>query len=360
MNTEKFANVVGMDQMLDLLTDFFNTLIDRRLVVGGCAGTTILKDVMDTATAYCEFKKILVLDGCCDNVVSMTKPIINYMYYADLFAETIVDSIHPFDPFKPTIMNPSTEYRKVVDTTLMSYYECIIINNAHYIPSEYIQQIYCNFAGKIVCIVDPFDVNGELFARFPTVVDTLIKQSPKIATARNLYGIDTRGIDKRIRGVIEHRKVSKRTIGRMDDNQYVTDSVDLTWEIRKRQYETTLRRRHKLLVTSNHLFMYPDQSGGRRCITRDALLIASTPTARPYGKYRIHASKLIIQADVSYTDDASGHIMHVTPANILHVNDCYKHKFGQIVFVQTERTNQTRRQYYSLLKNSINLIICKG
>ena len=360
MNVEKFANVVGLDEMIEILTDFFNTLVDRRLVVGGCAGTTILKDVLDCATAYCEFKHILVLDGCCDNVVSMEKPIYNYMYYTDLFAETIVDPIAPFDPFKPTIMNPKTEYRKMVDMVLLGYYDCIVINNAHYIPTEYLQKIYANFAGKIVCVVDPFDINGELFARFPTVVDTLIKQSPKIATARNLYGIETRMVDKRIRGIVEQRKLNKRAIGKMDENQYVTDSIDLAYTIRLKQYQTPLRRRHKLLVSSDHLFIYPDQSGGRRSITRDALLVVTNPTAHPYGKYRIHASKLIVQADVSYKDDIPSHVMHVVPANILHVNEFYKHKFGNIIFIQTEKTRDTRRQYYSLLKNSVNLIICKG
>jgi hypothetical protein len=108
------------------------------------------------------------------------------------------------------------------------------------------------------------------------------------------------------------------------------------------------------------MFMYPDQSGGRRNITRDALLVTMNPTAHPYGKYRIHGSKLILQADVSYKDDVPSHIMRVKPANILHVNEFYKHKFGQIIFVQTERSRDTRRQYYSLLKNSVNLIICKG
>lgn len=360
MEVEKFANIVSLDEMIDILTDFFNTLVDRRLVVGGCAGTTILKDVLDCATSYCEFKHLLVLDGCSDNVVSMDKPICNYMYYADLFAEVIVDPVAPFDPFKPTILNPKTEYHKVVDTVLLGYYDCIVINNAHYIPSEYIQQIYANFAGKIVCVVDPFDINGELFAGFPTIVDTLIKQSPKIATARNLYGIETRAIDKRIRGIVERRKLNKRAIGKLDENQYVTDSVELAESIRLKQYQTSLRRRHKLLVVSDHMFMYPDQSGGRRNITRDALLVTMNPTAHPYGKYRIHGSKLILQADVSYKDDVPSHIMRVKPANILHVNEFYKHKFGQIIFVQTERSRDTRRQYYSLLKNSVNLIICKG
>ena len=345
--------------MIDFLTNFFNSNSNRQITVGGCIGTTIVKDVIDAATAYCQFEKLLVIEGCNDYVMSVRIPVVNYIYYADLFAEVITDGMLQWNPFKPAIMNPKHEYRKYVDTTLLRYYECVVINNAHLIPQDYLNQILSNFSGKIVCIVDPFDIEGETYASYPVVVDTLQKQSVLSATARNLYNIETRSINKKIRCGLDRRKINRRSIGKMDDCQYITDDKDFCELIRLKQYQTSLRRNHKLLVTSDHIFVYPDSQGGRKCITKNALLVAFNTSSRPLQRFRIHSSKLMINAEVSYTMNEPSHIIGVKPANILMVEESIHHRYHHTVFVQTKTTFKTKRYYYSLLKNSNNLTICR-
>ena len=353
-------NILELYQMIDTITDFFHDITHQTLTVGGCVGTQLLKYVLDCTTAYCPFKKVLVIDGCNDHVLStLNKPIVNYLYYLDLFAETFVDGLIPYDPFKPAIMNPKPEYHKFVDTTLLQYYECVIINNAHLIPKEYRTKIVNEFHGKIVQIVDPYDLDGELFVGIPMITDTLQKQSSMVALARHLYGIDTRAIDKRIKGSFVQKKLNKRTIGKMDENQYVTDDIDFAYMIRNKQYQVPMRKRHKLIVSSNHLFVYPDQIGGRRNIGKNALLVAGSMVPRPKAQFRIYASKLTIFADVSYDADVPAHIMHVTPANILTVEEARHHRYNHTVFVQTKQDYMTRRCYYTLLKNSINMTACQ-
>jgi hypothetical protein len=355
----KHFNVIELNQMLDMLTDFFNSMHQRQITVGGCVGTTIIKDVLDTATAFCQFEKILVIEGCNDYVMSTKIPIVNYIYYADLFAEVICDGIIPWDPFKPAIMNPKHEYRKYVDTVVLGYYDAIVISNAHQIPKEYLNMIYHNFSGKIVTIVDPFDINGEEYCGVPTIVDTLQKQSLLIATARKLYDIDTRAIEKRSKGILVQRKINRRSIGKMDECQYITDDAGFAESIRMKQYQTNLRRNHKVFVTSEHLFMYPDSIGGRRCVTANSLLIAFNTTSKPLQRFRIHSSKLLVNAEISYKLDVPAHIMRVIPANILTVPQSCYHRYHHSVFIQTTSDRRTKRYYYSLLKNSTNLTICR-
>lgn len=353
-------NIVELYQMMDLLTDFYNDLTRKSIIVGGCIGTQILKYALDCTTAFCPFKKVLVVDGCNDYVLStLNKPITNYLFYLDLFAETIVDGIIPYDPFKPAIMNPQHEFGTFVDKPLLQYYDCMIINNAHLIPSDYRSKLINGFHGKIVQIVDPYDLDGEFFLGVPTIVDSLQKQSTMIGFARHLIDVETRSIDKRVKGTLDQKKINKRSIGKMDDNQYVTDDIDLAYSIRQKQYQTSLRKRHKLFVSSNHLYMYPDQIGGRRNIGKNALLIVWSTTQRPRQQFRIYASKLTICADVSYQVDVPIHQMHVTPANILMVGEARHHRYNHTVYVQTKDDHMTKRRYYALMKNSINMTICQ-
>lgn len=353
-------NVVEIYQMIDILTDFFNDMTKQTITVGGCVGTHLLQDALDCATVYCPFKKVLVVDGCMDYVLStLNKPIVNYLYYMDIFAECMVDGILPHDPFQPKILRPAREYRKYVDTTLFRYYECLIINNAHLIPNEYRLQLLNQFHGKIVQIVDPYDLNGEVFYNIPVVVDTLQKQTSIIALARNLIGVETRSIDKRIKCGFDQRKINKRSIGKIDDNQYVTDDIGFAEMIREKQRQSVLRKSQKLFVVSDHLYTYSDQQGGRRNIGKNALLITWSATQRPAPQYRIYGSKLTICMDSTYQPNGPNYMVYTVPANILMVEEAYHHRYQHTVFVQTQQNHMTRRYYYALLKNSMHLTVCQ-
>ena len=353
-------NILEIYQMTDLLTDFFNTANRRILTVGGCIGTQLLYDVLDCATAYCPFKKILILEGCQDYVLSVgKKPLPNYLYYLDLFVDTIVDGILPNDPFRVKFGPTKLEFQTVIDGMLLRYYDLVIIHNAHLIPSFYVNEIHRVFPDKIVQIVDPFDLDGELFYGIPVVTDSLQKQSPIISLARHIIGVETRAIDRRIPCSFNIQKLNKRSIGKIDDWQYVTDNLDFAMSIREKQYQSKLHTYQKLFVTSDHVYPYTDQLGGRRMLGKNALLITWSLRNFQTPQFRIYGSNVFAYADVSYTEDVGQHTMHVTPANILMVDEAKHHRYTKLVFVQTEQTQFTRRHYYSLLKNATNVVVCQ-
>jgi hypothetical protein len=97
------------------------------------------------------------------------------------------------------------------------------VNHAELIPRDYLNALRKTFAGRILFIVDPLDANGIYYNGIPTIVDSLTKQSPLIALARSLYNIDTRAVDRKVKGSFKEIKVSKRSVGKIDINQYITN-----------------------------------------------------------------------------------------------------------------------------------------
>lgn len=351
-------NVYEIYQMIETLEDFFfaNDSRVNHIIVGGMVGSHIFKHAIDAALVTYPFEKILVVEGCQDYIGLTKNRMTNHVYYADLFMDVLCDSIIPYDPFKPKIMNPKPTYAKQIDLNRMAYYDVIIVNDAHLIPSGYLNAIKNNYSGKVCIIVDPFDIGGEMFEGIPVLTDSMNKLSPMIAMARATYDVETRAIDRTIKGHVTEGKINKRSIGKIDDKQYVTNDEYLADVVRHKQLQSQFRKNQKLFVTSDKINTSIDGLFGNS-LTRNSMCVVMSASSRPLMKLRIYSSKIMYAGDVSYLDNPPDSMIRVKPANILTIDESAFHRYNHTVMVCNEPL--TQRQKYSILKNSNNVTICQ-
>lgn len=356
--------VIEIPEMIDTLEEFFRRS-DHELVVGGIAGTEIEKYVLDAATYTTDFSKILVVNGCQDYLGLMKKPLDNYVFWGDLFVEEIVDPLIPRNPWLPEILNSKPEFRKRVDSTRISRYDIIINFNAHLIPGWYIGQISNSFSGKIISVVDPFDGNafGTLYQYgikdILVITDTLSKVSPLTAMARSSLGFDTRSVDTKAHGTLnEVSKINYRSIGKIDDKQYISDDFELVDDIRRKQMESPFRKNQKVLVNDDIVDINIDSEGFRKAsVVRNSMLVIENPSQTPLMKMRLYNSNQTYFTDVTYQEGilVPRSSIPVMPANIMTIYQSAFHRFNHTILILTEKIDPNRR--YSVLKNSINVTV---
>ena len=357
-------NIIENSQMIEFLEDFVNSE-KPDIWVGGMAGSFIFKHVIESVLSKYSFNEILIIEGCQDYIGLMKSQLDNHYHYTSLFSDNLVDPLIAYDPFIPMIKNPKPEYTKGFNQTKCSYYEIIIVNDAHLIPKEYINMLIENYHGKICFIVDPFDILGDeylikgsqiLSTTIPTIVDSLNKLSPIIAMARGCYGVDTRSIDKTNRGTISEIKVSKRSIGKVDDKQYISNDDYWINVVREKQQNSAFRKRQKLIVNSDCMYpVYDKQTQRLHMLSRNSMVVIDSVT-KPYMSLRLYSSKIIVTGDCSYDTEDNTPFIKIKPGNILSLNESVYHRYNHAVLLYGEPLSV--REKYSILKNSNNVSVC--
>lgn len=349
-------SIVEISAVIEMIEDHFSSGWggSHVLTVGGVAGTHIFKNAIHACMKSNNFTKILVVDGCQDYIGLLRNPVVNYKYYLELFRTVPVPSIEQhMNPLKPFLVSDPTEYVVQIEDRAICVYDAIIINNAHLIPYSHLKAFETYFPGKILMIVDPLDLDGVDYAGIPTLYDSLSKQSSTIALARSMFGIDSRGIDRKVRCSFRKAKMNKRGIGKIDTNQYVTNSPNILAQINDKQYRAPFRRNQKFIVSSDQIELREDLEHRIITIGPKTLLHIST-VSKPMMKLRIHSSPSEFYSILSYTN-AKNHV-YVKPANILSVDDAVHHRFQSIVLVLGDEP-MTNRLWYSLLKIANNITV---
>lgn len=356
--------IYEINQMIDYLDEFFKGS-QKETIVGGIAGTQIEKFVLDSALQTTTFNKILVVNGCQDYIGIMKKPMPNVVFWGDLFMEVIVDPLIPVDPWKPRIFNPREEYVKRINSQMIAAYDIMVVLNTHLVPYDMLKAISENFGGKIVYVTDPLDIASDgmihigSIKEMPVVVDHLEKVSPMIALARSTVGFESRAVDYKVKGTLtETNKIGKRTIGKIDDKQYITNDWGLYKEITKRQEETPFRKNQKVIVNEDIVDVMYEMGQRRATLVKGSMLTIENATSNPLMRLRLYNSKTIYAADVTYmsgTMKTKGSVS-VIPGNIMYFTDSFPyHRYNHTVAVLCYKLG--KRHMYSLLKNSNNVTI---
>lgn len=367
--------ILEINEMIDLLKEFYSSG-KRSIVVGGIAGTQIEQYVLDCATECFDFSKILVVNCVQDYIGLIKNSMNNVVYIGDLFVSEMVDPLIPYDPWKPKFRNPEPEIIHKVNVEKIYKYDVIVIFNAGLISSDtdMINAISNCFNGKIVMVCDPIEssytvnrlINIATMSDIPTVVDTLNKVSPMLALARSTYGFNSRAIDTKVPGsfdIIE--KMNKRSIGKIDDKQYVSSDYELRQEIQQKQIESPFRKNQKLIVNDDIVDCMMQDNNRITTLTHLSMLVVNDPSSKPLMKMRLYNSKIIYATDVDYSASdyrfnrfiyKSGNI-RVIPANIIDIQALIKHRFNHTVFCCTPNGRLTQSIRYSLCKNSNNVTI---
>lgn len=350
--------VIEINEMIDVLDDFCKN--DKHsIVVGGIAGTEIERYTLESVTGVTSWDKVLVLQCCQDYMGLMKEPIPNVMFCGDLFYDEMVDPLIPRDPWRPDMFNMPDEYATKIRVDRIANYEFIVVLNAHLMCiSHWKEMIENNFSGKIIYIVDP--IEKPVSTSVPTITDTLMKVSPMIALARAAVRIDTRSVDRKVPGTLnEVNKMSKRSIGKLDDKQYVTNDMQLLCEIREKQEQSSVRKNQKVLIGFNSPIISNTNSNGLVTLMPRSMLVVKNPNSRPLMTHRVYNSKTEIFMDISYLPGAllPKSTIQVVAANIITIRDMKYHRFNHTVMCMGDDSRLAPVEKYTLFKNSNNVTI---
>jgi len=358
--------IYEINEMIDYLDQFFDSS-SHETIVGGIAGTQIEKYTLDSAIKTTPFSKILVLNGCQDYIGLMKEPLNNVLFYADIMIEEIVDGFKPIDPWSPRICNPEPESMYRVNTKLLAQYDVIVIFNSHLIPSGFNEHLSHQFSGKIIHVVDPLErAYLSSFVDMPVLVDHLEKVSPMIALARSVYGFQSRAVDRKVRGTItEISKINRRSVGKIDDNQYVTNDWVLYEDVIKKQKDAPFRKNQKVLISPGSIAEGMVSVGAinddrRHALTSRSLLVITNPSSNPLMQLRIYNSKTVCGVDVEYDNDIPYSLtkrgtIRVEPANIITPYSVKYHRFNKLILILDKPL--TAGDKYSIIKNSNNITL---
>ena len=328
---------------------------DTCLTVGGMAGTLTFKNVLNAIVKTVDFNKIMIVDGCRDYIGLARRSVPNYLFYQDLFRHMpSPDLIDLVDPMRVRVVFPKEGHILYFNTNMVKNFDVMLVNNAQLIPHEYMKMIKTQFCGKLVLIVDPFEIHAENYAREDYVTDVLSKQSMNIAFARSLFDVETRAIDRKVRCSCEQIKMARRSIGKADTKQYITNSDAVLNEVREKQYRIGAARRNmRFVLKEDYITFLPDQD--ERLITLGPQTMFSVMSVtKTLLKLRIHSTQSQIWSSISYKPKTGG--LYVEPANIISLDQAVHHRFKDVVMVLGEEP-MTKRQWYTLLKIANNISI---
>lgn len=352
-------------EFITMLDEFFEREAEPIFDIGEMVGCNLLRYVADAAVKYVQFNNILFVSGTPDAAYASERK--NFVYWKWLFTDFIVDNPHDtFDPLsQPTFKYNKSEYvQKLIPMTLKNY-SIIIINQAQLIPRLFLDIIAESFSGQIVRIYDPFDLMGQEYDVPLRCVDTFESLPATIGYARSLYGIDTRNINKRAKNTISIGSIRKRSIGKIDDNQYVTDDFHVLDDAIDKQKAVPFRKNQKIFITDNKFNIVRDSKYEHvHSLGYGTLLHILQGSIDGSIRCRIHSSKAEFDLSLAYEFKpfiTPSNTIIVSPANVITPGPVLnEHYFKQIVYVTTsDNPLISIRTQYTLIKQSQNLIIAK-
>jgi hypothetical protein len=354
------GKILELNEMIDMVEDFVNEPTHRQIYVGGMVGTQLFKFVMEVVLSKNDFKDICVIEGCQD-YIGLTKQSAynNHFFYADFIKETKIPDFGYSTGYDRGFMvwNPvKLEYKHELDVSHMGHFNYVIINDTQLIPVDILTAIKRMYPGKLIMLFDPYEAGSEPFIGYPSVIDTLTKSSAITALARALFNVETPSIDKSVRCSVKEGKVYRRTLGKNDGNQYVTNDKFLANEVWAKQMGAPFKKGLRLMVTDTRVHRFKDIEGKVYTVTKDTMLVVETAhQMSKRAKVKIWNTKCSFETELTYLPDTNIGVINVRPANILMVNDIRHHRFNNIVLAVNG--DISTREKYLLLKNTNNLVV---
>lgn len=354
------GRILQLNELVDTLEDFVSDVNQRSFYIGGMVGCQPFKIAIECILGKSEFQNICVIEGCQDYIgMSKVSPCNNHFYYADIIVETKIPDFGPCEGYDHgyLVWNPlKLSYKYHVDFSQIGKFDYLIINDAQLIPPEILNVIQKSYPGKMVVIFDPFEAGAEHFLGYQCITDSLSKQSVITALARQIYDVPTRSIDKSVRCSVREAKIQRRSIGKNDGSQYITNDKWVADEVWEKQINSPFRKGQRLWVTDTRICRKIDLDGKVYTITKDSLLVVDTvPIRGKVLKLRVWNTKFVFESQVTYKNVMDIGVIRVRPANIILTNEVRYHKFPNTVLVASDMVSA--RERYVLLKNTHNLVV---
>ena len=355
---------IEISELIVMLEEFFEGEKETIFDVGEMVGCNLLRYAAEAAVKYVQFNNILFVSGSPDPAYASERK--NFVFWKWLFFDFIIDGVRDV---KPTLDAPTFKYNRqeyeprLIPSTIHDY-SVIIINQAQLIPKSYMDMLTESFSGQIVRIYDPFDILGEYVDVPLRCLDTFEKLPLTLGYARSLYGIETRNINKRAKNTLSFGSIKRRSIGRIDESQFVTRDYDLRSECNDRQMSVPFRKNQKVINVDNRLNIVKDSIYQHVHSLGWGTLLHISYVNEDYVRCRIHSSRAEFNEHLSYEFKpfiTSPDTLIVKPANVIDTGTILNmYYFKQIIYVVTkEEPVLSVREQYTLLKQSQNLIIAK-
>ena len=158
---------------------------------------------------------------------------------------------------RPTVNRPALRY---LNAAYLKMYDVIVLHNAHLMDHIFRDAILQYFHGKVVVVVDPFDIHGEVFVDTPTIIRSFHKLPTIIGAARHVWGVETDMLNKSAKGGVYHGKIRRNSIGALGNQMYVTDDTILIDIIRSKQTMNPIRKNQKFVITDKRIMMGLDDN----------------------------------------------------------------------------------------------------
>lgn len=354
-------NILLINEMIDFIDDFLDNTTERQLIIGGMAGTQLFKYVMDRVLSRVNFNNVCIMEGCQDYMgLTDPSPCFNHIYYMDIIREmAIPDEDTNMDSWLPMWNDIKLTYKKDINIALFGKYDYLVINDVHLLPHELLEELCKHFPGKLIGICDPYEAGAERFIGFPSIVDTLTRVSSIIAFARSIYHVSSRGVEKKVKCSVTESKINRRSIGKVEDRQYVTNDKSLAEEIWNKQLLSPVRKGQRLWVTDERVLRFKDKDNHFHVITKNALLIVDGVYLNSRKvRLRLYSSKFVFESEITYLPDGPLSAIKVRPANIILIEEYPYHRYHYATLITNGEI--TSRERYTILKNTNHLTISEG
>ena len=366
--------IIELAEMIDYIEDFFYyNNMSKSIHVGGMVGTPIMDYALNSASSWYTMDKILIVDGCQDAVLrkDVKEKLVNLKFWADIFMDNMTSKLNAFNQMGilnqgvAVPVNQYADWTMILNENAFLGYQCLIVNNAHLIPPKAIDILNTTFPGKMIFIVDPFEIGYESTGYIPTIVDSLNKLPKSVSFARSMFDVDTRYVNMKAKNPISKMdKIRLRSIGKLDSNQYVTDNIDIASLVWEKQMEVPFNKGHKLWVMSRNINNMTTSDYQHELISLPAcaqLTITSVSKKHNLFKVQPHMSNIELPIEISY-DDLSERksTLYVRPANIIMLHDVKYHFYQNIVYIPSDNEHTSRRGVYTLLKHCNNVIVAEN
>ena len=89
--------IVEINQMINIIEDFMSNEWIKEIDIGGCVGSNIFRICMETVTGFCNFRDIMIIEGCQDFIVMQNEFLPNHIFYGEMVATGWTNDLREFE-----------------------------------------------------------------------------------------------------------------------------------------------------------------------------------------------------------------------------------------------------------------------
>lgn len=356
--------IVEEHQMAELIENFMMSG-KKSFVVGAPIGTYLEHIILTVATRFCSLDKIMIIDSIRDYTLLTNTTNENIMKKNPAYIPP-VSRVHytTFGDYRPTtnslegnmILAGRQGYEnRFLCNKLMQYKHFAIILDAHTIPKSELDKLVDALDCKVLIVVDPYDIGGELYMNIPIIHETYCHMSPHVIFTRKLYGIKSSYglLSKKYDYKIEKIKSLTRSIGSQPKFTYVSNSPGLIEQIDSRQRLARPAKNHRFVVDDcRYRELYPGLISDK-----DTLITVDKIDIHGHTEFKVwNDSKPFTHPYVVHPVSSEVPII-LKPADLITPEMCTHHRFKTICLVMDKNVSISKKELYSIFKSCREIVV---